>query len=240
MSRNRTRRVISTQPDGSVTIKLDVPGNIWTLAGKISERWGITPFQAMRIILDQMSSIIDKTNGAVLGDVYQTAYEGLLAADSMPLDGLPSIDVSKIHRSAKTKSGFVGVYANGKGFRAMAKQPGEGRVQKSIGTFPSAERAGWARYLFYKKHGMPYGVLEDLLDEEGGEAAFYRDELRRVFEREPTELEVLSELNQALRETGKPEIPYDGVLPPPVFATEALKGVDMVKMREEALRDTGK
>lgn len=215
---------------------MEVPANIWALAGKVAERWRITHIQGMRIVLDHLSQRIEKTNGAVLGDVFQVAYEGLIAADSAPIDGLPSIDVSKIHRSAKTKSGFVGVYANGKGFRAMAKQPGEGRIQKSIGTFPTAERAGWARYIFYKKHQLPYGELEAMLDEQDGVAQYYRDELRRALEREPTDLEVLSEINQQRRETGKPEIPCDVELPPPVFVTETLKNVDMAKAREEALR----
>lgn len=144
-----------------------MPANVWALAGQLGEQWQIAQIQALRVIIDHIGAWLDETKANVLGPVFKSAYEHLLASDAIAYDGLPGIDISKIHRSDKTRSGFVGVYANGKGFRAMAKMLGDGKyaVQKSIGTFPTAERAGWARYLHYKKHKLPYGVLEEKLEE---------------------------------------------------------------------------
>jgi len=72
----------------------------------------------------------------------------------------PAIDLERLHQSHRTKSGFVGVYANGKGFRAMAKTGPNSPAQRSIGTFQTAEEAAWRRYLYYRQHGLGYGELE--------------------------------------------------------------------------------
>lgn len=149
--------------------------------------------------------MIERSNASVLGPMFEHAYVALRAKDGASLDGLPPVDVSKLARSTRTKSGFVGVYANGKGFRAMARDENDANIQKSIGTFASAEQAAWARYLHYTKHKLPYGEVEALLEHDG-EVDYYREYLRKALGREPTPQELLTEYNQALVDTGREPI----------------------------------
>lgn len=90
------------------------------------------------------------------GEIAQLGPEFAVAAKQMGAD-VPGIDLALLHRSEKTKSGFVGVYANGKGYRAMAPDG------HNLGTFPTSERAAWERYLYCRKHTLTYGPLEEWL-----------------------------------------------------------------------------
>lgn len=190
--------------DGSVYVKTKIPSVIWALAGEVGERWGVKQEQALEIMLDQLGDTLAKSNASILGATYESAFGRLLARDKVPLDGMPPIEVGKLHRSPRknTASGFVGVYPNGRNFRAMAKDP-NGGPQVTVGTYTSAEQAAWARYLFYVKHNMPYGEAETALEDQSGEVAFYREHLRKQLGREPTSSELLEEYNQALVDTGR-------------------------------------
>lgn len=76
--------------------------------------------------------------------------------------GAPKIpdgfDFSRLHRSTKTKSGFAGVYANGRGFRAA------GRNGEHIAQCDTAEEAAYRRLMYYRQRGLPYGPMEDAID----------------------------------------------------------------------------
>jgi hypothetical protein len=80
-------------------------------------------------------------------------------------------DLSKLHRSHKCKSGFVGVYANGNGYRAEGRDPQTRRGSIMLGSFKTAEDAALARYHHYRRHNLAYGELETLME--------------RMLEREP-------------------------------------------------------
>lgn len=90
------------------------------------------------------------------GEIAQLGPEFAAAAKQMRTD-VPGMDLTLLHRSERTKSGFVGVYTNGKGFRAMAPDG------HNLGTFPTSERAAWERYLYCRKHALTYGPLEEWL-----------------------------------------------------------------------------
>ena len=81
---------------------------------------------------------------------------------------LPTVDayLDKLQTSDKVKSGFVGVYANGKGFRAVGCRPdgSGGAAAHSIGTFPTAEQAAVARLFYYQNNKLPYGKWADVVD----------------------------------------------------------------------------
>jgi len=203
--------------DGSATLKLRVPSIIWSLAGRLASRWELSQEHALRILLDQFAAQLRQTRGAVMNTIVEEAFEALLAEDAIPLDGVAPIDVGKLHRSPRknSASGFVGVYPNGRHFRAQAKDPRARGQQVSIGTFPTAERAAWERYLFYQKHNMAYGAAEDALAEKGTDIETYTKYLRDRLGREPTDAEVVAEVNQSRREGGMPEIPWAGKLPEP-------------------------
>lgn len=92
-----------------------------------------------------------------LGPLFEQALKEVRNEHHGAISPGEAINLAKLHRSTKTKAGFMGVYANGKGFRAMARHQG---VEKYIGTFDSAEEAAWKRYLYYQEHKLPYGELE--------------------------------------------------------------------------------
>jgi hypothetical protein len=69
-------------------------------------------------------------------------------------------DLTKLHRSAKAKSGFVGVYSNGNGFRAEGRDPHNAHGVVTIGSFKTAELAALARLKHHQRHKLPYGELE--------------------------------------------------------------------------------
>ncbi len=213
-----TTPVVKQEPDGRWVVRVRIPANLWAIAGETAQELGVDQLKAFEIMLLQIAKTVENNGSSTLGVLFKSGYERLLAKDAMPHDGLPPIDAGRLHRSTRTKSGYVGVYANGQGFRAMARQPGQGRIQASIGTFPTAERAAWARYLFYVKHGLPYGTVEEIVDEQDGLMKTYRDQLRTHFGREPTEAELVSEVNQHHRDAGDPEIEWKGApLPEPQF-----------------------
>lgn len=208
-------------PDGSCIARVEIPAVLWALSGEMAKDWEVPQLNALRIILKQVAIAVEETNGNVLGSMFKPAYLALIARDAAPVSSMPPIDVGKLARSTRTKSGFVGVYMNGKGFRAMAKMPDQGRVQKSIGTYPTAELAAWARYLHYTKHKMVYGDLEAILDDpnKNSFANYWRDAIRPILEREPTDLEVLAQVNEARADGGDEPYPVpEGIeLPPPTI-----------------------
>lgn len=213
------KAMVQPMENGVVRVWVEVPPVIWALAGQMASEWEVPQLNALRIILKQVAIVVEDTNANVLGSMFKPAYATLLARDAIPSEGMPPIDVGKLHRSNKTKSGFVGVYANGQGFRSMAKVVGEGRVQKSIGTFRTAEQAAWARYLHYKKHKLAYGELEEIADQRGGDVQHWRDAITERLGRDPTDLEVLSQVNEARVDSGAQPLPVpkDIVLPPPTY-----------------------
>lgn len=87
------------------------------------------------------------------------------------------IDINLLHKTTKLKSGFVGVYANGQGFRAMGKDFAGKTIV--IGTFQTAEEAAYRRRLHYKINNYAYGELEEEMqkwrDDPGWGAQDYDD-----------------------------------------------------------------
>ena len=168
--------------------------------------------------MDQVAAELRKSQGSIISTIVEEAFESLLAEDRVPRDGQEPIDVGKLHRSPRknSASGFVGVYPNGRHFRAVAKNPHRMGEQTALGIFPTAERAAWERYLFYQKHRMAYGPAEDMLEDKKSDVELYRNYLRDRLGREPTDAEIVSETNQSRREGGIPEIPWEGELPPPI------------------------
>lgn len=120
------------------------------------------------MFLDRLVSMIDDGKYDTFGPEFARIIKALVANDQIGSLGLPAVDITKLHRSSKTKSGFIGVYANGKGFRAVGKGSGVGgnirTTDVNIGTYPTAEQAAWARLLHYKRHKLPYGELEEQLE----------------------------------------------------------------------------
>jgi hypothetical protein len=109
------------------------------------------------MLLLQVDQRILKFDVGFLSGDFERAVTSAREKNFGMLNEAKPINLSLLHRSTKTKSGFVGVYANGKGFRAMVTS---GESMHSIGTFPSAEEAAWRRREHYLSNGLPYGELE--------------------------------------------------------------------------------
>jgi len=143
--------------DGSATLRVTIPRPIYLVLAEVASDLGIGVDAATRIFMRQIAGLLEAGQAGFLGPIFESALRAAQSKNLGVISAGPPIDLSKLHRSSKTKSGFVGVYANGKGFRAMASVEG---AQQYIGTFSSAEEAAWKRYLHYKEHGLPYGELE--------------------------------------------------------------------------------
>jgi len=151
--------------NGDHNIRTDVPKNVWRVAERIGTMYGKTTepgIYGMWLLLKRVGYLFEKGDAAWVGDVeFERALKAELNQHEMLIDG-DDIDINKLHRSPKLKSGFVGVYANGKGFRAFARE--RGGIEKTLGTFSSALEAAHRRYLYYKVSDLPYGELEVEMD----------------------------------------------------------------------------
>lgn len=215
MQKRAYRRRSIALADGSFEIPTIVSPQLWQLCSQLAEQWRIEPEQAFGILLDRLTHMIDGGQAEMFGPEYAYAYQKLVAQDKYSSGGLPPIDPGQLHGSTRTKSGFVGVYANGKGFRAMAKTVGSS-VQKSIGTFATAEQAAWARCLHYKKHQMPYGELEEALDE-----------AREMVGQDASDEDALAHVNDIRRAQGRPtfELPTEDKPRPQREASKPAAGI---------------
>lgn len=142
---------IDEREDGSAVLRLRIGPSMWRLITRRAKEVDLYPEATAKLLLEFIDACIKK------GQITWLPYDWQFAHKAVTEDGPPEHikrDLTKLHRSAKTKSGFVGVYANGSGFRAA------GRNGAYIGQYASAEEAAWERRKYYKKHNLPYGELE--------------------------------------------------------------------------------
>lgn len=151
----------TSREGGSVELRVTVPPMLWGIALEVSELVKIEPEKAFALLVDQINLSALKGDVKFLGGFAHHAQVVLNKRIDQFDDGTPTIEYDKLHKSDRTKSGFVGVYQNGQGFRAHADGD---HGQKTIGTFPTAAEAAWRRYLYYKKHRLPYGHFEAMLE----------------------------------------------------------------------------
>lgn len=138
---------------------MHVPKAIWETASAYALQIDIPTDKALTIILRTFAGLIAAGDTEFLGPQLHEAAKRARADNFGLLDDTPKIDLEKLHRNDKNKSGYHGVYANGKGFRAMGRTK-TSSVQVYLGQFETAEAAAWHRYLHYKREGLPYGALE--------------------------------------------------------------------------------
>lgn len=143
---------------GTAVLRLEIPRPIWEAVGSFAKLLNISAEKALDLLLLRVSALIEQGDSAFLGPEWQKATASAKADNFNVLEG-PKIDLTKLHRNPKAKSGYVGVYTNGKGFRAMGADPGT-RLPIYLGTRDNPEAAAWLRYQHYKKHELPYGELE--------------------------------------------------------------------------------
>jgi hypothetical protein len=147
---------------GSKNTRIEVSSRLWELLEEVAKVMDATPKWCLQTLLRRVENMAVTGQIDALGFEFAQAVKQLNNRGRLYDDGVPEADVSKLHRSERAKSGFVGVYSNGKGFRAEGKDGTGGLI--TLGTFPSAESAAWARYRHYMRTGLSYGVLEELID----------------------------------------------------------------------------
>ena len=129
------------------------------LLKEYAEQRDLTLAQSLKTLMLYVESLIESGLTSWLGTDWQRIHE----RQKLKTRGLPpaiaKVDLTKLHRSDRTKSGYVGVYANGSGFRAT------GRQGEYLGTFKSAEEAALLRRKHYIVNGLPYGEMETSIDE---------------------------------------------------------------------------
>lgn len=143
---------IDPTDDGGAALRLRVGPHTLRLAEAFAQRFELQPPRALEILLGQVEALIKTRSTAWLSADWQELAR--MVERLAPPVALTHIDLTKLHRSEKTNSGFVGVYANGRGFRAA------GPHGAHVGQYELAEEAAWARYLYYKQRNLPYGQME--------------------------------------------------------------------------------
>lgn len=159
---------VEIAPNGDASIRTVVPRPLWLLCEAIARRWQIEPDKVLLMILDRVGGqLADPQRGAhfastALGPEYVEEYQRLWRENFGVIASGPAIDISRLHTDPKLKSGYVGVYPNGKGFRATGRN--HNGSMRHLGTFDTAEAASWARLMYYEKNDLPYGRWEVEID----------------------------------------------------------------------------
>jgi len=152
-------------PDGYIEVRTTIPNTLWTLVATWAQRQRVRPIDGFRMLMTQLADRIEAGDHAFLGPMFQKDIHNLTVSETIRPGGIPPVDeklYGKFHRNEKVKSGYVGVYANGKGFRAVGRVPGGWNLtEKYIGTFPTADLAAQARYNYYKANTLLYGLAEE-------------------------------------------------------------------------------
>jgi len=168
------KSVETDEQDENSIRKVKIPKRLCDLLEEVAEIVDASPKWCLGMLMMRVDHLAH-TRPDLLGFEFERALE------RQQKRATRVIDVAKLHRSEKTKSGFVGVYANGKGFTAMGKASIDNNEQKSLGTYPTAAQAAEARRQHYLKHGIPYGALAERIEtfKQSEEWKIAPDELKR-------------------------------------------------------------
>jgi len=139
-----------------------ISARLWALIHKYAEVTGSTPRWAFRTLLRRVEHLMDTCQLGVLDYDLEAAAQRLNSEGRLMIPTQEEQFLPLLHRTLKAKSGFVGVYASGNGFRAEGSDTVGKRIV--IGTFPTAEQAALARFHHYNRLGLPYGELEQEIE----------------------------------------------------------------------------
>jgi hypothetical protein len=195
-----TKKIVN--PNGSVTIKVDVPREIWEVFERVGTeigelgggfRYNTEPgLVGFNLFLKRFNSQVAAGDlRQVPGPEWQAAVEGRKAT----LGSLPSgFDRSCLHTDLKRKSGYFGVFTYGYSFQARVRYP-NGLGETVLGSYKTAEMAAVSRYHYYLRHEtLAYG-----------EAELEVEALRKMdaFAAQKNDVELWPEVVQHLRSTNR-------------------------------------
>ena len=185
LQKRRVRTLTKVNDDGSAELRIRIPRALWETAVAFGLKMEIKPDKALRFIFDELAGMIAQGNVNFFGQTLREAVQKARDSNFGVLSDAPKIELDKLHKSKKTKSGYVGVYHNGNGFRAMGRESKESTKQIYLGQFETSEAAAWHRYLHYKTNKMPYGELEEEIER-----------YRTQFNDERSEEEIIADIKQ--------------------------------------------
>ena len=183
-------------------LKVTFPSSLWEVFEQFARSMHLSVAQAVGLFIRHVELQVRAGNYAVLGELIGS--EANKIAGSEKSRGIVSVDsklLSKLEKSPRTKSGYAGVYANGKGFLAVYHG-------LTLGTYPTSERAALERKLHCERNRLPYGEIEA----EWGVALEQLKKLSRdpicpeTYGREPTTEEILDFVNSLRDAAFKPRI----------------------------------
>lgn len=154
----------TTEKPDSEHRRVLLPNDLLALIQEASIGMKVSAKTTLQLFLMEVANLAN-TQPELFGFHYANARKRMDGrGEFMQDDAVYQIDTARLHRSDKTKSGFVGVYSNGKGFNAQAKTSVAEPAQISLGTFPTAVQAAEARRIHYFKQGIPYGRLGEKIE----------------------------------------------------------------------------
>lgn len=171
------RRPVSYRDhEGRVNVRVTVPEEVWSVAVSVghlhSRRLPMLRINSderagqygMAALMKGIAELFKDGDAKWISDRDFAAALRQLQDENFGTIPSPAgaIDVSKLHRAPKLKSGFHGVYANGQGFRAMSKDFTGKPI--AIGTFKSAEEAAFRRLTYHRANNLAYGELEEEME----------------------------------------------------------------------------
>lgn len=146
-------------------IRIKVPAKLWGLLEEVAKLMGVSTKTCLALLFQDLEHLVETEQIGALGYRYTQAARQLQEQHEREEERVrvTDPDLTRLHRSDKTKSGFVGVYSNGKGYRAEGRDPVSRKGTVTLGTFPDAEAAALARLKHYKHYELAYGQLEELM-----------------------------------------------------------------------------
>ena len=155
---------IVLNPNGDGFARVRIPAMFLTFAKEYAAETGDDPLRVFETVINEISLFM--ASGEKL-PFFTKAHQLTLnrlrnVKEFEQLNADDGINDASLHTSTKTSSGYVGVYVNGNGYRAMAADA-KGQ-QITLGTFPTSREAAWCRYLHHKRLGLPYGALADAIE----------------------------------------------------------------------------
>src|SRR5262245_51249144 len=113
-------------------VYVDVPDPLWDLLKEVSSEVKIKPKVLLTQFMVRLGYQVMAGKVEQFGEEYVAAHRRLKIAGKTAEIG-PEIDTTKLDRSDRLKSGYVGVYVNGKGFRSDGRSADGSRGHVYLG-----------------------------------------------------------------------------------------------------------
>lgn len=157
-----------------LSVRVNISRSLWALLEKASAKFSLKPEHGLQMLMTALdrhmadpSAKVDwlwpELRSVIEAERLAWIHDKRARLDEQEAAELNAMDLAVLERSERTKSGYTGVYANGKGFRAMVKMAKGPLI--ALKTHETAEAAAWERYLYCQEKRIPYGELAAEMDQ---------------------------------------------------------------------------